>query len=276
MEYNNKEIEKIKVIVDELEKFRKNIISIDYIHNKTDFFEIMEKFRKYLVEISVWNNFEIFYHSKYYKFYKDFFTDINEYYIRSLESMQALSVMTQWVHNFESVSEFLNSDFLKEGFERKSKEFAVIDSSKVKNIVFVWCWPFPETMLYIYENMNVDKILWLDYNHEAIYMAWEMMNGLWYTNISFKQIDAVDFDYSDADVVFMPLFVSKKSKVLNQIEKTWKNSVQILSISAKHFLNLVFEWMWDIDNNRLEVVSRDYLSTEFSTQEIIKLEKYDF
>jgi len=53
MEYNNKEIEKIKVIVDELEKFRKNIISIDYIHNKTDFFEIMEKFRKYLVEISV-------------------------------------------------------------------------------------------------------------------------------------------------------------------------------------------------------------------------------
>ncbi|MDQ7008852.1 MAG: hypothetical protein Q9M94_01005, partial [Candidatus Gracilibacteria bacterium] len=199
MEYNNTEIEKIKIIADELEKFRKDIISIDYIHNKIDFFEIMERFRKYLVERSIGNNFEIFYHSKYYKFYKDFFTDINEYYIRSLESMQAISVMTQGIHNFESVSEFLNSDFLKEGFERKSKEFAVIDSSKVKNIVFVGCGPFPETMLYVYENFNVDKILGLDYNHEAIYMAGEMMNGLGYTNISFKQIDAVDFDYSDAD-----------------------------------------------------------------------------
>ena len=275
MEYNNKEIKKIKDIINELEKFRKEIISIDYIHNKADFFKIMEKFRKYLVDISVWNNFEIFYHSKYYKFYKNFFTDIHEYYLRSLESMQALSVMTQWIHNFESVSEFLDTDLMKESFARKWKELGSVNYKNVKNFIFAWCWPFPETMLYVYENFNVENILWLDYNHEAIYMAWEMANWLWLTSIWFKQIDAKDYDYSDADVVSIPLFVSIKNKIIDKIEKDWKDSVQILVTIPKWFLNLIYEWIWEF-NNRLNIVYREYLSTEFTTQEIIKLEKYNF
>ena len=275
MEYNNKEIGIIKEIINELEKFRKEIIKIDYIHNKEDFFYVMKKFRKYLVKISVWNNFETFYHSKYYKFYKTFFTDIHEYYLRSLESMQALSVMTQWIHTFDNISDFLDTDLMKESFARKWKELWSVNYKNVKNFIFAWCWPFPETMLYVYENFEIENILWLDYNHEAIYMAWEMANGLWLTSIWFKQIDAKDYDYSDADVVSIPLFVSIKDEILNKIEKDWKDSVQILVTVPKWFLNLIYEWIWEF-NNRLNIVFREDLSTEFTTQEIIKLEKYNF
>ena len=52
MEFTEKDIERNKEISNELENFRKKIIDIDYIHNKEEFFEIMRKFRKYLVEIN--------------------------------------------------------------------------------------------------------------------------------------------------------------------------------------------------------------------------------
>jgi len=54
MEFTEKEILEIKKITDWLEKFREQILNIDYIHNKEDFFKIMKDFRKYLVKISSW------------------------------------------------------------------------------------------------------------------------------------------------------------------------------------------------------------------------------
>ena len=47
-----------------------------------------------------------------------------------------------------------------------------------------------------------------------------MINGLGMKDINFIQIDAVDYDYSEVDVVFIPLFVTKKDEVIEQIEKT--------------------------------------------------------
>jgi len=53
MEFKEEEIEKVKIIITELEKFRKKITNIDYIHNKEEFFDIMKKFRRYLVKVDV-------------------------------------------------------------------------------------------------------------------------------------------------------------------------------------------------------------------------------
>lgn len=275
MEFNEEEIFKIKEITSRFEEFRKEILSIDYIHNKIDFFDIMKSFRKYIVEINENNNFDFFYHSKNYKFYKDFFTKTHEYYLRSLESMQALSVMTQWIHDYNSFAELMDKDLLRETFERKWREIKSLNFENANNFTFAWSWPFPETMLYIYENTKIDNILWLDYNHEAIYMSWEMVSWLGLKKIKFKQCDAREFDYSSSDIVFIPLFVPMKKEVIEQIIKTWNNNVQILVANPKWFLNLIYEEIGEI-NNRLKISYREDLSTEFVTQEIIKLEKYDF
>jgi len=275
MEFTEKEILEIKKITDWLEKFREQILNIDYIHNKEDFFKIMKDFRKYLVKISSWNNFDIFCHSKFYKFYKEFFTNTHEYYLRSLESMQALSVMTKWIHDYDSFSELMDKDLLRATFERKWREMNSLNFKYVKNFTFAWSWPFPETMLYVYENTNIEEILWLDYNHEAIYMSWEMVAWLWLKSIKFRQCDAREFNYNKSDIVFIPLFVPMKNEIIEQIIKTWKKDIQILIVNPKWFLNMIYEEIWEI-SNRVSVSHREDLSTEFVTQEIIKLEKYDF
>ena len=60
----------------------------------------------------------------------------------------------------------------------------------------------------------------LDYSREAIYMAGEMVSGLGIENITFRCVDAEYYDYSDADLVSIPLFVFKKSAIVNRVIET--------------------------------------------------------
>lgn len=265
----------VEKIVNDLKNFEIDIKNVDYIHNKEDFFKIMRDFRKYLVDISEWDNFDIFYHSKHFNYYKSFFSEIHDYYLRSLEAMQSLAVMTRWMHKFDTVLTSLTSELIRESFLRKEKELWTLDFSRIKNFVFAWNGPFPETILFVYENYDIENILWLDYNHEAVFIAWEMINGLWYKNISFKHIDARKFDYSNVDAVSIPLFVPEKNEVIDQIVKTSNDNIQILVTVPKWFLKLIYNDIGEI-NNRLKIVDKEDVSTKFAYQEIIKLEKYNF
>ena len=275
MNFTPEQIEQVKLISDKLGNFKEELLKIDYVHNKPEFFKIMKEFRKYLVDISKECDFEVFKHSKNFEDYRNFFTEINEYYVRSIEAMQALSVMTQWIHNFNHFSELIDKDFVRESFIRKEKELAPLNLSKDKKFVMAWSGPFPETLLYIYENTEIENILWLDYNHEAIYMSGELLNWLGLDNISFKHVDAIEYDYKDADIVSIPIFVPLKTEIINQAIKTWKDDIQILVASPKWFLNLIYKPLCNI-TPRANITYREDLSTDFIYQEIIKIEKFKF
>jgi len=86
---------KLNELIKNLEFFRTELVNIDYIHKKKEFFNIMVKLRKYLLSVEDGKIFNFFFHSKYYKFYNEYFTNINQYYLRSLEAIQSLSIMTK-------------------------------------------------------------------------------------------------------------------------------------------------------------------------------------
>jgi hypothetical protein len=107
-------------------------------------------------------------------------------------------------------------------------------------------------------------------------MAWEMINWLWIENISFKQIDATIYDYSEADIVSIPLFVPKKDEIVNRIIETSKRPVQILIRSPKWFLNLIYKWLWNKITPRAKITLRKDINSDHVNEEIIKIEKYEF
>ena len=262
-------------LIKKLEEYRKELINIDYVHDKKKFFKIMKNLRKFLLSVENKHLYETLLHSKYYKFYKDYFSNINIYYLRSIESVQSLSIMTKWFHNFDSFSDLMDKEIIQQSFKTKWNEIKYLDFSKAKTLVMVWSWPFPETLLYIYENTNIDNIIWVDYNHEAIFMAWEMISWLNLDKITFHQWNWTEYDYSKVDIVYMPLFTYPKEKILDRIVKTWKDSIQILIAIPKWLWNLLFEGLWDI-NNRLKVINREDASTPYIAQEVLILEKYNF
>jgi len=275
MNISQTEISDLNNLVNKLEDFRKEITNIDYIHKKSEFFEIMKEFRSYLLSIENKQLHETFFHSKYFKLYKDFFTDINQYYLRSIESLQSISIMTKWIHNFDNFASLIDKEIVKLSFDIKANELKHIDFSGAKTLVAVWCWAMPETLLYIYENTNIENIIWVDYNHEAIFMAWEMVSWLNIDKITFHRGDGMYYDYSNADIVYIPAFTYPKDKILDRIAETWKDNVQIIVAVPKWLWNIIFEDIWQI-NQRLKISNREDLSTSFLAQEIVKLEKYDF
>jgi len=275
MTIKESDLKKLNELIADLEKYRKTIISIDYIHNKEDFFDIMKELRKYLASLRDESLYDMFFHSKYYKVYKDFFTDTNMYYLRTVESVQSLSIITKWSHNFNSFTNLMDRDIIIQSFESKRNEMKYLDFNKAKTLIMVWSWPMPETLLYIYENTNIDNIIWIDINHEAVFLSWEMLNWLNVDKITLHRWDWVKYDYSDADIIYMPLYTYPKDKILERIVETWKPWVQILLSNPKWFWNLLFKWLWTI-TPRLKINIREDTSNPYNSQEVLKLEKYDF
>ncbi|NDK08528.1 methyltransferase domain-containing protein [Candidatus Gracilibacteria bacterium] len=276
MYISKSDILKLNDLVKNLEEFRQKLTEIDYIHNKKVFFDIMKDLRKYLLTIENQNLYKIFLHSKYYKFYKEFFTNINMYYVRSLESLQSISIMTKGIHNFDSFANLIDKDLIKQSFETKGNEIKSLNiTSKTKTMVAVGCGSMPETLLYFYENTNIKNIIGVDYNHEAIFMAGEMISGLNLDKITFHQGDGVDYDYKEADIVYIPIFTSPKNRILNRIIETGKDDVQIIVIVPKGLGNLLYEGVGSV-NQRLKIAYREDAFTKHIAQEVIKFVKYDF
>jgi len=275
MDYSKTEIEKLNKLVEKLEDFRQKLQKIDYIHNQNNFFDTMRKFRMFIALKEHNDLYDIFSHSKYFDEYKDFFSKVNMYYIRALESVQTISIMTKSNHNSNNLLELLDSQLIIECYERKGEEINSLDFANAKKLVCVWSGPMPETLLYIYENTDIEKIVWLDIDHEAIFMAWNMIRWLKFNNINLMQMDGRDYDYSDTDIVYIPLFVWDKDWVLKQIAETWKKEIQILINSPKWLWNLIYDGIKNT-NPRLRITFRNDDFSIFKAQEIIKFEKYDF
>jgi len=275
MNIKDNNITDLNDFVKKLESYRTKLINIDYIHNKQEFFNIIKDLRQYLTSVDNDELYNTFLHSKYYNFYKDYFTQANLYYLRSIESVQALSIMTQGIHNFESFTDLIDKDVIKQSFNSKWKEIKSLDFSKAKNLVMIWSWPFPETLLYIAENTDIEHIIWIDYNHEAIFISWEMISWLNEDKITFVQCNWTEYNFSETDIVYMPLFTYPKEQILEKIVETWKDSIQILITVPKWLWNLLFEGISYIPN-RLKIVSRETVKTVFTNYEVIKLEIYNF
>jgi len=87
----------------------------------------------------------------------------------------------------------------------------------------------PETILFYYENTLIDTIVALDNNQEAVVMAGKLIRSQNLNRIKTIRIDGTHYDYKDADIICLANFVSPKSKVFDQIAKTAKVNVQIVT-----------------------------------------------
>lgn len=270
------DINNLNILINTLEDYKNQLNETDFVHDKIKFFSIMQDFRKYLASIKDLNLCNLFYHSKSYNKYKTFFRERNYFYMRSVECVEAFSIMTKGIHAEENFSKLIDKEYIHTRYEKKINELRSLDFSKAETMVCVWCWPMPETILFIYENTDIENIIWIDNSSEAIYIAWEMIWALWLKNISLVHIDWEKYDFKDADIVYIPWFVYPKNLILDRIVKTWKKDVQILVDSSVFLQKMLFDDLWNNINQRLKIESITESSSLFYKQEMVKLIKYDF
>lgn len=269
----NKEQE-LQKLISELDVFKQKLSRIDYIHNKYDFLEIMRELRKFLSSIIDDEIVELFLHSRFFIENHEFFVWLNQYFIRAIEADESLWIMSK-NNNENSIVKVMDVDYIIEDYQRKWNDIKDLNIKEGQTLTMVWCWPMPETILYFYENTPIKKIIWVDYNYEAIYIAWEIIRMLWYTDILLKYADWTTFDYSESDIIYIPSFVDKKREVLNQIVKTWKKDVQILVRDVEWMTKLVYNALSPDINPELKITSKSQSEWIYHRTKMVKFEKYN-
>ncbi len=118
-----------------LDRFQEDISACDYTHQKQKYFDLMRSFREYLAGIQDVQLCEHFYHSQEYEKYRDFFVSQNNYYMRALEAIEAVTIMTKQVGGNSAFLDLMDRDYIRERYVKKSKEVKSLDFSKAKHVV---------------------------------------------------------------------------------------------------------------------------------------------
>lgn len=276
MTFTSKDFDDLQVLIDNLTKYKKKLININSTHDRKQFFDTMKEFREYLACITDEKLCDLFSHSIHYNTFKEFFREKNYFYMRAIECVEAFSIMTKWEHWSSNFIDLIDKDYIQTRYQKKVNELKSIDFTGATNMVCVWCWPMPETILFIYENTEIDNIIWIDNSSEAIYIAWEMIRSLSLENINLVHINWEEYDYSDADIVYIPWFVYPKNPILDRIVETWKDNVQILVDSSLYLQKMLFDDVWEDCNQRLKITNVNKSDSQYYKQNMIKFEKYNF
>jgi hypothetical protein len=269
------EKEKLYQVIAKLKSFKENLEKIDYTHQREKFFHLMQDFRSYLASLDDEELFKTFWHSKYYDEYQKFFTLQNSYYIRAIESVEAFTLMTKKISHNEKIVNFLDREFIKDRYQRKLDEIALLDLENKKNLAMIGSGPMPETIVFIAENTNISEIIGIDYNQEAIYIGGELINALNIDNVKLVHENAVNFDYSKVDAVHMAIFVAPKNKILKRIVETAPDDVQISVESPVGFLRMLYDEVLPDLHRRLKIIKRETYKNPYMHSELFLFNKHN-
>ena len=99
----------------------------------------MREFRKYITTINDEKLCDNFKQSKDYEYYCNFFKQYNDYYMRALESAEAVSVITKKNISESNFVDLFDRDYIRQRYLNKAKELQTLDFSCAKKIVMVGC-----------------------------------------------------------------------------------------------------------------------------------------
>ena len=259
----------LKSLESDLDSFREKLEKVDYSKDEKAFFTLMQEFWAFISWFTDERLYSIFEHSQYFALYQNFFSKNEEFYVRALETVESLSVLTNKDWKNISFYDKFTLQNPKEVYKQTWIEIWMLDLEDAHTLVMVGCWPLPETILFYYENTLIDTIVALDNNQEAVVMAGKLIRSQSLNRIKTIRIDGTHYDYKDADIICLANFVSPKSKVFDQIAKTAKVNVQIVTRTPILFWRMLYEDTVNALNSRLAVVKESPVNPFFLAKTLL-------
>lgn len=126
-------------LMDKLEYFKTQIASCDHTHDQTQHFALMKAFRRFVASVHDADLCHTFFHSPYYEGYKEFFRDCNNYYVRAMETIEALSIMSRGEHGKKDFLELIDAEQIKYNYQMKGEDLEAVEFTSDKKLVMVGC-----------------------------------------------------------------------------------------------------------------------------------------
>ncbi|RRI03050.1 hypothetical protein EH240_10760 [Mesorhizobium tamadayense] len=142
----------------------------------------------------------------------------------------------------------------KDAYKRLDEVFEHADFGRCRRAVMVGCGGRPFTMFRIHDQTNVTEIIGLDVVPDAVKTANTLAAKLGYSRMHAELCNGRDYDYRDAQVVYVASMVSPKAAVVSRIADTAPRDVQVVLWEPYSLGRLWAERAEDTLDPRLEVV----------------------
>ncbi|PTE11320.1 class I SAM-dependent methyltransferase [Mesorhizobium helmanticense] len=148
----------------------------------------------------------------------------------------------------------------KDAYNRLNEVFDHVDFRDCRRAVMVGCGGRPFTMFRIHDEAAVPEIVGLDIVPEAVETANRLAAKLGYDRIRAELCDGRDYDYCEAQFVYVASMVSPKAAVVSRIADTAPENVQIVLWEPYSLGRLWAESAERTLDPRLEVTGRTSIS----------------
>jgi hypothetical protein len=150
-------------------------------------------------------------------------------------------------------------------YDRLREVFARLDFSNVRKAVMVGCGWRPVTTLHMHDETRVPEVVGLDNVEDAVDCARILGRKFGCDRLRVELADALTYDYSDTQVVYVASMVTPKADVVARIADTAPPEAQIVLWEPVSLARLWMQSAMEPLDPRLEVVdtgSVNWLSTE--------------
>lgn len=163
-------------------------------------------------------------HPEYEQLKKKFSFIYNDY-IATMEKQQAQNLLS--VNEGIRFEQAVSDDALA-AYERVGDLFKHIQFNHTKSAIMIGSGQLPVTALHIYDRTEVENIVCLDILSESVTVANQLKEKFGWSKLHFKHCNGSEYDFSDADFIYIANMVRPKAQVLSRILDSCKPEAYVV------------------------------------------------
>jgi len=176
-------------------------------------------------------------------------------FIESIESRLFSELMSKQSPRADKMSTLLGENRWG-AYNGMQETFRLFDHSSCRRFLLIGCGPVPDSLFYLHDNTEVESIVGVDKNAEAVRMA-NLLVAKYKLGkrIRIEENDACEIDCRDYDIICCSAFITPRRKSLARIVSTAKPGSMVIVRDPAFMGTLLFERMLEAIPPQLELLA---------------------
>jgi hypothetical protein len=200
--------------------------------------------------------------------YVNFFRSCQRRYLTIKEQEVATSLCNLKITSSEDISKQLAAGFGENSYRRVQDLSGMIKLPKNGTVVMVGCGALPATLFWLRDQDSSMKLIGLDIDPIALGLAGKTVQAMSILGIELQEIDGCDFNYAEADLVYLANQVNSKRSVLERIADTGSD-VQVVVRDSTRVGSLLATRVVNDLPPRFRIVSTGHTSKSFLSRDLV-------
>ena len=166
-------------------------------------------------------------------------------------------------------------DKVRNTYNRVSDIFDWLDFTACERFVMIGCGQLPVSALHVHDRTRVGEVICVDVRPDAVADVEFLAGKLGMDNLGALVCDGKDFDYRDAQIVYVANMVKGKTAVVARILETAPDGVRIVVRSPAGLGRLWTQGLGDIAGLGLTVARRGHVGRYLARDELLAVSCQD-